>query len=87
MSLKDYCHIIVLRALVIVYIFCQKLKTDVKKSLFASISVRISKNKQRFANELFVIKRIIKSFSLGVPDKMADTSKLSPQCNGVTVIL
>ena len=39
------------------------------------------------ATDCFVIRWIIKRFYLGVQDKMAAISKLSPHCYGVTVIL
>ena len=74
----------------ILFTFCSilsKTKNNVKNILFALKSVRIRQNNQIFVKDCFVIRRIIEIFYRDVPDKMAASSKLSPQYYGLTVIL
>ena len=85
--LKGYCGTMPL----LLFTFCSvlsKTKNNVKNTLFTSIPVRIMQNNQIFVKDHFAIRRIAKIFFYrDVPDKMAASSKLSPQCYGVTVIL
>ena len=73
------------------FAFCSvlsKIKNNGKTTLFTSVPVRTSQNKQIFVKDCFNIRRITKIvFFRDVPNKMAASSKLSPQYYGLTETL
>ena len=76
----------------LLFTFCSvlsKTKSNVKNILLALISVWVRQNNQTDICEglLCYKTKIVRVFYRDVPDKMAASSKLSPQYYGVIVIL